>query len=123
LFEFAPVERRQVVAAFDGGAITSDAGALLLGETDRAIGLTGRFASCFVDARTPFNPVLSVPQLSIGETASQADQQFVDLVRDFSELGRPTIEVQEGGIPYLINEFWTSGQRKSHSIHEVSYRA
>jgi hypothetical protein len=37
LFEFAPVEGRQVVAAFDGGAITSDAGALLLGETDRVI--------------------------------------------------------------------------------------
>ena len=31
LFEFAPVEGRAVVAAFDGGAITSDAGALLLG--------------------------------------------------------------------------------------------
>jgi len=51
LFEFAPVEGRQVVAAFDGGAITSDAGALLLGETDRAIQLTGRFAACFTDAR------------------------------------------------------------------------
>jgi hypothetical protein len=42
-----------VVAAFDGGAITSDAGALLLGEADRAIGLTERFARCFTDARTP----------------------------------------------------------------------
>src|SRR4029079_13039950 len=52
-FGFAPVEGRQVVAAFDGGAITSDAGALLLGETDRAIRLTDRFASCFVDARRP----------------------------------------------------------------------
>ena len=31
LFDFAPVEGGQVVAAFDGGAITSDAGALLLG--------------------------------------------------------------------------------------------
>jgi hypothetical protein len=30
LFGFAPVEGRQVVAAFDGGAITSEAGALLL---------------------------------------------------------------------------------------------
>jgi hypothetical protein len=40
-----------VVAAFDGGAITSDAGALLLGETDRAIRLTGRFAACFTDVR------------------------------------------------------------------------
>jgi hypothetical protein len=51
LFEFAPVEGRQVVAAFDGGAITSDAGALLLGETDRAIRLSERFASCFNDTR------------------------------------------------------------------------
>ena len=44
LFGFAAVEGRQVVAAFDGGAITSDAGALLLGATDRAIRLTERFA-------------------------------------------------------------------------------
>jgi len=52
LFEFPPVEGRAVVASFDGGAITSDAGALLLGQTDRAIRLTERFAACFVDART-----------------------------------------------------------------------
>ena len=49
LFEFAPVEGRRVVAAFDGGTITSDAGALLLGGADRAIRLTERFASCFFD--------------------------------------------------------------------------
>jgi hypothetical protein len=53
LFDFAPVEGRQAVAAFDGGAITSDAGALLLGETDRTLRLTERFAACFTDARTP----------------------------------------------------------------------
>jgi hypothetical protein len=40
-----------VVAAFDGGAITSDAGALLLGATDRAIGMMHRFAACFHDER------------------------------------------------------------------------
>src|ERR1700761_9519762 len=51
LFEFAPVGRRTVVAAFDGGRITSDAGALLLGATDRAIGLIDRFAGCFADYR------------------------------------------------------------------------
>jgi hypothetical protein len=52
LFEFAPVEGRAVVAGFDGGAITSNAGALLLGATDRAIGLVQRFAACFQDARS-----------------------------------------------------------------------
>jgi hypothetical protein len=51
LFEFAPVEGRRVVAAFDGGTITSDGGALLLGGADRAIRLTERFATCFTDAR------------------------------------------------------------------------
>ncbi|HKM70854.1 MAG TPA: IS1380 family transposase [Stellaceae bacterium] len=50
-FEFAPVEGRQVVAAFDGGVITSDAGALLLGATSRAVGLMDRFAGCFHDVR------------------------------------------------------------------------
>jgi hypothetical protein len=51
-FEFPPVEGRQVVASFDGGAITSDAGALLLGQTGQAIRLTERFAKCFADTRT-----------------------------------------------------------------------
>jgi hypothetical protein len=50
-FGFAPVAGRQVVAAFDGGAITSEAGALLLGATDRAIRMTERFAACFHDER------------------------------------------------------------------------
>lgn len=53
LFGFAPVEGRTVVAAFDGGAMTSDAGALLLGATDRVLGLTRRLAACFKDSRDP----------------------------------------------------------------------
>jgi hypothetical protein len=40
-----------VEAGFDGGLVTSDAGALLLGGTDRAIGMIGRFAGCFHDER------------------------------------------------------------------------
>jgi hypothetical protein len=51
LFGFAPVEGREVIAAFDGGAITSDAGAILLGATDRAIVMMKRFAACFHDER------------------------------------------------------------------------
>jgi hypothetical protein len=52
-FEFAAIGRREVVAGFDGGLITSDAGAVLLGVADRAIGLVGRFAQCFCDVRRP----------------------------------------------------------------------
>ena len=52
MFGFSRVEGRSVVAAFDGGAVTSDAGALLLGASDRAIGLIDRFAACFDDGRS-----------------------------------------------------------------------
>src|SRR6185436_19524177 len=53
LFDFARADGRAVVASFDGGAITSDAGALLLGATDRVLGLTRRLAACFRDSRDP----------------------------------------------------------------------
>jgi Transposase DDE domain group 1 len=52
LFEFARIEGRSVVAGFDGGKMTSDAGGLLLGAADRAIGLIDRFAQCFTDSRS-----------------------------------------------------------------------
>jgi len=51
-FDFGTVEGRAVVGAFDGGVISSDAGALLLGATDRAIALVDRFAACFGDGRS-----------------------------------------------------------------------
>jgi hypothetical protein len=51
--DFGTVDGRRVVGAFDGGAITSDGGALLLGATDKAIRLIERFAACFSDARAP----------------------------------------------------------------------
>jgi hypothetical protein len=52
LFGFARVEGRAVIAGFDGGEITSDAGGLLLGAADRAIGMVDRFARCFTDSRS-----------------------------------------------------------------------
>ncbi len=51
--DFGAVEGRRVEAAFDAGSVTSDAGALLLGATDRAIRMMDRFALCFHDERRP----------------------------------------------------------------------
>jgi Transposase DDE domain group 1 len=50
-FDFGIVEGRGVEAAFDAGLVTSDAGGLLLGATDRVIDLVDRFADCFRDHR------------------------------------------------------------------------
>jgi hypothetical protein len=44
---------RQIVARFDGGTLTSDGGALLLREVERATGILRRFAACFTDYRDP----------------------------------------------------------------------
>jgi hypothetical protein len=49
--------------------------------------------------------------------------EFLDSIKQFTEFGTPTQQATIEAIPYLINEFWTSGQRQAHSIHEVSYRA
>lgn len=49
--EFQGVARRSVVAAFDGGHLSSDGGALLLREVDARFGITKRLAQCFSDHR------------------------------------------------------------------------
>ena len=50
---FQGVAGREVVARFDGGTLTSDGGAVLLREVDRATNLLGQFAACFTDHRDP----------------------------------------------------------------------
>ena len=50
-FDFHPLQQRKVVARFDGGNITSDAGAMLLRETDLRTGILAQFAACFKDYR------------------------------------------------------------------------
>ena len=50
---FHDLHGKKVVAQFDGGTITSDAGALLLRELDQATGIITEFADCFTDYRDP----------------------------------------------------------------------
>lgn len=50
---FSSLKRQRIVADFDGGRLTSDAGALLLREVDRRIGLTQALAECIDDPRDP----------------------------------------------------------------------
>src|SRR3954452_5518304 len=51
--DFPMLGSRQVLADFDGGAISSDGGALLLRETERLTGIIRQFAACFTDHRDP----------------------------------------------------------------------
>jgi hypothetical protein len=51
--QFHPLGRREVVAGFDGGRISSDSGAVLLRELEQRTEIIRRFAGCFVDHRDP----------------------------------------------------------------------
>lgn len=48
---FASLGRKKILADYNGGKITSDAGALLLRETDKHIGLIDAINNCIVDRR------------------------------------------------------------------------
>ena len=50
-FEFHCLNQRKVIAKFDGGNITSDAGILLLREVEKRTGLIAGLAKCFSDYR------------------------------------------------------------------------
>jgi len=52
-FPFQALGRREVTGRFDGGAITSDAGGLLLREVEARSGIIRRLAACFIDHRDP----------------------------------------------------------------------
>jgi len=92
---FARVAGRPVVADFDGGALTSDAGGLLLGAADRAVKLVSRLAQCFRDARDPRLVEHSVAAL-VGQRVYGIALGYEDL-NDHDELRRdPLMAVLAG---------------------------
>jgi hypothetical protein len=62
-FTFQGLGSRTVTGRFDGGAITSDAGGLLLREVEAKTGILRRFAACFTDHRDPDLVEHTVPEL------------------------------------------------------------
>jgi hypothetical protein len=62
-FAFAPAFRREVVARFDAGPVSSDGGALLLREVEQKTGILQRLAACFLDRRDPGRIEHTVAQL------------------------------------------------------------
>ena len=61
-FDLPAISRKKVSANFDGGAISSDGGLLLLREADRRLGLTRMLASCVQDRRDPSRIRVIAPQ-------------------------------------------------------------
>jgi len=63
-FEFASAHgRREIVAEFSGGTVSSDGGVLLLQEADSKMNLLARFSQCFIDRRNPVLIEHSIEQM------------------------------------------------------------
>jgi len=62
-FGFHPLYRREVVARFDGGDMTTDAGGLLLREVEQRTRIVRQLAACFTDHRNSERIEHSVEQL------------------------------------------------------------
>jgi hypothetical protein len=95
LFGFAPVEGRKVEAGFDGGTMTSEAGAMLLGATDKQIGLIERFAGCFTDYRDADLIEHTVPRL-VGQRVFGIALGYEDLI-DHDQLRHDPVMAVLGG--------------------------
>ncbi len=134
LFEFEPVERRKVVAGFDGGIITSDAGGLLLGQLDRGLGLIRRIAACFTDRRDPRLLEHSVETL-VGQRVFGLALGYEDL-NDHDELRHdPVFAVLAGKLEAkrsdcapvagksTLNRLEHTPKRDAEKYHKIDYDA
>ena len=64
-FKFKGQGRREIVARFDGGTISSDGGSVLLGEVELRTRIVERFAGCFRDHRDPLRVEHSARELAM----------------------------------------------------------
>lgn len=101
--DFGRVGGRRIVADFDGGMVSTDAGALLLGETDKAISLVERFSACFRDERNPIYVVHEIETL-VAQRVFGLALGYEDLL-DHDELRRdPVLGVLLGKLDRALDE-------------------
>jgi hypothetical protein len=96
--DFSRLPRRQVVADFNGGRLTSDAGLLLLREVDRQVGLTEAISACLHDPRNPLYVVHEQQQMLaqriFGIAAGYEDLNDHQTLRD-----DPALQTAAGKLP------------------------
>lgn len=103
LFDLPAVCRKKVSASFDGGAISSDGGLLLLREADRRLGLTRMLASCVQDRCDPSRISHAVEEMLLFRMMAIAcgheDADDCDALRDDPLFKLAAGRLQESGAP------------------------
>jgi Transposase DDE domain group 1 len=112
--EFQGVGRRQVVASFDGGRISSDGGLLLLREVAQRTGLLERFAHCFTDYRDPRRIEHKVEAL-VAQRVLALAQGYEDL-NDHDALRDDPLLALAVGKPDLTGAQRLRGRDRGHAL-------
>lgn len=94
--QFTRVLRRQVVADFDGGRLTTDAGVLLLREVDRQIGLIDAINSCLPDPRDP--------RFTIHEQREMLAQRIFSIALGYEDLNDQQILREDPALQIAANK-------------------
>jgi len=130
--DFGTVEGHRVVGTFDGGRITSHAGGLLLGASNRAIRLIERLARCFKDGRDPDALLHTVPAL-VGQRVFAIALGYED-INDHDHLRHdPVLQVLAGKLTAkrsgcaalagksTLNRLEHAAKVGSDPYHKISY--
>ena len=97
-FEFARTHGRQVVADFLGGLLTTDAGALLLREVDRRIGLSHALSDAVPDPRQP-EAIIHTQQSMIAQRVMAIALGYEDLNDHQTLRDDPALQLAGGRQP------------------------
>lgn len=101
---FHPHGRRTIVADFDGGTITTEAGGLLLRGVERATGILRQLAGCFVDHRDPAGIEHTVEAL--------LGQRIYGLCLGYEDLNDHEILRADPLLAVLVNKLDPTGQTR-----------
>ncbi len=98
--EFSRLPGRQVVADFQGGRLTSDAGLLLLREVDRRLGLVEAISGCLHDPRDP-RYVVHEQQAMLAQRIFAVAAGYEDLNDHQTLRDDPALQTAAGKVPEL----------------------
>lgn len=94
----SPVQRKPVVARFDGGRLSSDGGVLLLAEVEHRLRVAERLAQCLEDPRAPERIVHGLAEMirfrALAIAAGYADANDCDVLRS-----DPVFKMAVGRLP------------------------